>query len=157
MSVEERELGETESGPTLLATLLQPFVDAQTLRFNYVDWEVRSSYVFTILACDQEIDGYMKPKAMYFDAMHFYFGQVLRINNYLPLLPYHSNLFKDGVIKLSRRTIRIIWIPYRVRTKPIGTASHQATGHYTTISAACRQNPRAGTEFLGWTPLSGRN
>jgi|GEM_PF-5510998 len=95
MSVEERELEETESGPILSATLLQPFVDAQPLRFNYDDWEIRSRYVFTILACDQEINGFMKPMPMYFDALHFFFAQVLRTNDYLPALPYHSYLFKD--------------------------------------------------------------
>jgi len=95
MSIEERELKETESGPILSAMLLQPFVDAQPLRFNYGDWEIRSQYVFTILACDQKIDGFMKPKAMYFEALDFFFGQVLKTNNYLPALPYHSCLFKD--------------------------------------------------------------
>lgn len=95
MGVEEREPGETESGPILSAILLQPFVDARPLRFSYDDWEIRSRYVFTILACEQTIDGFMKPRPMYFDGLDFFFRQVLRTNNYLPALPYHSYLFKD--------------------------------------------------------------
>ncbi|UOE50931.1 hypothetical protein MTO98_07550 [Mucilaginibacter sp. SMC90] len=96
MGIEERELRDAEDGPILSAALLQPFVDAQPLRFKYDDWEIKSRYVFTILVCEQEIDGFMKPKAIYFDALDFYFRQVLRTNNYLPALPYHSYLFKDG-------------------------------------------------------------
>jgi hypothetical protein len=93
--IEERELGEEERGPILSATLLQPFVDAQPLRFKYDDWEIRSRYVFTILACEQEINCFMKPEPIYFDALDFFFRRVLRTNNYVPALPYRSYLFKD--------------------------------------------------------------
>lgn len=95
MGIEEREPSETESGPVLSATLFQPFVDGHALRFSYDDWEIRSNYVFTILVCDQPIDGFMKPKEMYFDAIDHFFVHVLGTNNYQPGLPYYSYMFQD--------------------------------------------------------------
>ncbi|SEO10692.1 hypothetical protein SAMN05192574_105327 [Mucilaginibacter gossypiicola] len=95
MSVEQRQPDEVESGPVLSATLYEPFVDGEAIRFDFEEWEIRANFVFRILNCDQVMDGFMRPKQMYFDAIDFYFKGVLGTSNYQAGLPYHSYMFRD--------------------------------------------------------------